>query len=230
MKDLPSIIQDWPTNAADAVAAQKALRSRLRIEDDYTKLEIIAGVDVGYDIVHNISYAVIVTMDLGRLQPLETRRANLPTIFPYIPGLLSFREIPVILEGLRGLKTTPDLLMVDGQGIAHPRRLGIAAHLGVLTDIPAIGVAKSLLTGRYEEPGPHKGDSSPLLDHKTHEKIGTVLRSKEKVKPLFISSGHGVSHETAIRLTLQCLIKHRLPEPTRIADKISKIKPEMKLL
>src|SRR5690606_26539739 len=114
------------------------------------------------------------------------------------------------------LPEAPDLLMVDGQGIAHPRRLGIAAHLGALVDLPAIGVAKSRLTGRYEEPGPHKGARTVLTDKS--EKIGTVLRSKERTNPLFISPGHRVDHDTAVEITLRCLTKYRLPEPTRIAD------------
>ena len=149
----------------------------------------------------------------------------MPTGFPYIPGLLSFRELPVVLKALQQLSELPDLLMVDGQGIAHPRRLGIAAHLGIMLDWPAIGVAKSRLTGKYNEPGNRKGDQSPLLDK--NEKIGTVLRSKDNTAPLFISPGHRMSQETALEFTLQCLVKHRLPEPTRIADKISKEKPSL---
>ncbi len=212
---------------------QKAMAGKVCLEDKHGKLETVAGIDCSYDINNNISFAVVTVMRLDALLPLETVRAQLPTGFPYIPGLLSFREIPVVLEALRLLPQLPDLLMVDGQGIAHPRRLGIAAHLGVLLDWPAIGVAKSLLTGRYREPGLHKGDNSMLLDNKSGERIGTVLRSKDKVNPLFISPGHRVSHDKALELTLQCLVKHRLPEPTRIADKISKDKPgkgEMRLL
>ena len=161
-------------------------------------------------------------MRLDALKPIKTVRAQMPTTFPYIPGLLSFRELPVVRKALEQLPELPDLLMVDGQGVAHPRRLGIAAHLGVMLNWPAIGVAKSLLTGKYKEPGKRKGDQSLLLDK--GEQIGTVLRSKDKTKPLFISPGHRVCQEAAVELTLQCLIKHRLPEPTRIADKISKDK------
>ena len=188
----------------------------------FKALRTVAGVDVSYDIKQNISYAFIVAMKLDELLPLTTVKAELPTAFPYIPGLLSFREIPIILKALDLLKEKPDLLMVDGQGIAHPRRMGIASHLGVLMDIPAIGVAKSRLTGKYEEPGPQKGNTS-LLFHK-EERIGTVLRSKDNTLPLFISPGHRMSHETALKITLDCLRRHRLPEPTRIADKLSKQK------
>ena len=210
----------WPADAAEAIAIQQALRRQVHIGDDFSPLKIIAGVDVSYDIKNNISRAVIVLMKIEDLKPLNIVVATLPTAFPYIPGLLSFREIPVILNALKRLPKQPDLLMVDGQGIAHPRRLGIAAHLGVLTNMLAIGVAKSRLTGTYIEPGMHKGNQTILLSGK--ERIGTVLRSKDKTKVLFISPGHRVGHETAVALVLQCLTRYRLPEPTRIADKISK--------
>lgn len=210
----------WPNNAAEAIAIQQTLRQHIRIGDDFTKVEIVAGIDVSYDIKSNISRAIIVLMKLAELKPIHVSVALLPTAFPYIPGLLSFREIPVILEALKMLPQTPDLLMIDGQGIAHHRRLGIAAHLGVLTDMPALGVAKSRLTGTYVEPGLLKGNHTPLMSGS--EKIGTVLRSKEKTKVLFVSPGHRISHETALDITLQSLTRYRLPEPTRIADKISK--------
>src|SRR4029077_6357512 len=132
---------------------QDALRSRLKIYDDFGTLELIAGVDVGYDIARNLAHASIVTMRPGELKPLEQAQAFMPADFPYIPGLLSFREIPAILAALAQLKTMPGLLMVDGQGIAHYRRMGIAAHLGVILDMPSIGVAKSRLTGTFTMPG-----------------------------------------------------------------------------
>lgn len=211
----------WPVSAAEAVAIQQSLRQRVRIGHNDTPFARIAGIDVSYDIANNLSRAVIVVMDAARLQLVsEPIATQIDTQFPYVPGLLSFREIPVILKALSLLDTVPDLLMVDGHGIAHPRRLGIAAHLGVLMDMPSIGVAKKKLVGSYDEPGAHKGDRSALM-HKG-EIIGTVLRSKEKVKPLFISPGHRLSHEQAVTIVQACLLKHKLPEPTRIADKISK--------
>jgi deoxyribonuclease V len=213
----------WPTNAKDAIAIQKALRDSVQISDDHAPITHIAGVDCSYDIKRNMSFAIIVIMKLNELIPIEIVRAELPTSFPYIPGLLSFREIPVILAAYKQLQIQPDLLMVDGHGIAHPRRLGIAAHLGVLLNIPSIGVAKKKLTGKYQEPHETKGSCNDLTDKEI--KIGTVLRSKDKVNPLFISPGHRVGQEKAVELVLQCLTKYRLPEPTRIADKISKIKP-----
>lgn len=210
-----------PESEAQAREMQEALRSRLRICDDFTRLELIAGVDVGYDMVRNLAHASVVTMK-SDLKPIEQVQAFVPAEFPYIPGLLAFREIPAILSALSALKATPDVLMVDGQGIAHPRRMGIAAHLGVILDMPSIGVAKSRLTGRFDVPGLEKGARSPLMAGK--ECIGMVLRSRDKVKPLFVSPGHRVSMETAVELTLRCLTRYRLPEPTRLADKLSKCK------
>jgi deoxyribonuclease V len=220
---LEKILADWPRDAQAAIAAQKSLTGQVKTENDFGEIKIIAGVDVSYNIRDNISRAVVVLMRADELQPIHIARANLPTIFPYVPGLLSFREIPVILKAFEKLPAPPDLLMVDGQGIAHPRRLGIAAHLGVLLDIPAIGVAKSRLTGRHAEPGPNRGDMAPLRDR--DEVIGTVLRSKPKTNPLFISPGHRVDMETAVRITVECLRGYRLPEPTRIADKLTKSDP-----
>ncbi|MCL9685370.1 deoxyribonuclease V [Legionella maioricensis] len=218
----------WPQNAREAIAIQEKLRGEVRIYDDFAKIEYIAGIDCSYDIKNNLSFAVIVIMKMDELTPIDIVRAELPTHFPYVPGLLSFREIPVILAAFNQLQVKPDLLMVDGHGIAHPRRLGIAAHLGVLLDIPSIGVAKSKLTGQYREPNLTKGSRNELTDKGI--KIGTVLRPKDKVKPLFISPGHRIGQEKAVDLVFQCLTKYRLPEPTRIADKISKIKPVAKVL
>jgi deoxyribonuclease V len=212
-----------PSSEAQARAIQEDLRSKLTLHDDFATLELIAGVDVGYDVPRNLAHASIVTMTAHELKPLEQVQAFAPADFPYIPGLLSFREIPAILAALATLSRTPDVLMVDGQGIAHPRRMGIAAHLGVILDMPSIGVAKSRLTGRFETPGLKKGDNNPLMVGK--EQIGIVLRSRDNVNPLFISPGHRVGMQTALTLTLQCLTRYRLPEPTRLADKFSKCKP-----
>lgn len=210
-----------PANEAEARAIQEELRSKIRLVDEPTMPKIIAGVDVGYDIVRNLAHASIVTMRLDDLKPIMQVQAYVPEPFPYIPGLLAFREIPAILTALEQLDTLPDLFMVDGQGIAHPRRMGIAAHLGVLLDMPTIGVAKKRLTGRYEMPGEAKGSQSPLYAAK-QEQIGVVLRSRDGVNPLFVSPGHRVSMERAVDLTVKCLGKYRLPEPTRKADKLSK--------
>lgn len=210
-----------PSNAAEAIAVQKNLQKKINLRDGFSKVDLIAGIDVGYDKTRNFSRAIIALMRLDDLSLETSVLAFKETTFPYISGLLSFREIPVILEAFSALAEEPDLIFVDGQGIAHPRRLGIAAHLGVLLDRPAIGVAKSRLCGRYEEPGPEKGARSVLSDK--GERIGTVLRSRNHVRPLFISPGHKISHETAVEYVLKTLTRYRLPEPTRIADKLSKV-------
>jgi deoxyribonuclease V len=180
----PLLQEPWPESATEAFLIQQELRQKVHIKNNPARFRTIAGIDVSHDLKDN-SHCAIVLMDLDSLSPMESIRISMPTKFPYIPGLLSFREIPVILKALSKLKILPDLLMVDGQGIAHPRRLGIAAHLGAILDMPAIGVAKSRLTGKYDDPAPEKGSVSPLMAGKEH--IGTVLRSKQKCKPLFIS-------------------------------------------
>jgi deoxyribonuclease V len=148
-------------------------------------------------------------------EPVETATASAKLMFPYIPGLLSFREAPACLAAVRKLKSEPDLFLIDGQGIAHPRRLGLAAHLGLFLDKPTIGCAKSRLIGEFEPPGIEKGAHSPLRDH--DQIIGAVVRTRHNVKPLFISVGHKCRLEDAIRLTLACATRYRLPEPTRLA-------------
>lgn len=208
---------------SEAIALQEKLRGQIILEDRFKKIKLIAGVDCSYDLQSNISRAVVCIFTYPEMELIESVMAHMPTDFPYVPGLLSFREIPILLEAFKILKSEPDLLLVDGMGIAHPRRMGIAAHLGLLLNVPSIGVGKSLLCGRYEMPGLMKGDRSDLIHRK--EKIGTVLRTKSNTNPLFISPGHLISHETANRIVLDCMGKFRLPEPTHIADKFSKIRP-----
>jgi deoxyribonuclease V len=214
----------WPKTPADAVALQKEMRPRVALKNGFGKIKTIAGVDVSYDIKADTSRAVIALLDYENLSLLQSVVVDAPTSFPYVPGLLSFREIPVVLKALRKLEKLPDVLMVDGQGIAHPRRLGIAAHLGVLLDWPTLGVAKSRLTGSYKEPGAEAGSMADLTDK--GERLGTVLRSKAKTNVLFISPGHKVDFDSALEITQHCLRGYRLPEPTRIADKISKQREE----
>lgn len=204
----------------DAVETQRKLAASVKLDDDLGEIKTIAGIDVGYDLKRELTKAVVAILDFPSLTLQTSVIAYAHTDFPYVSGLLAFREIPAIMKALECLKNKPDLLMVDGQGIAHPRRLGIAAHLGVLTDLPAIGVAKSRLTGKFGDISFNKYASSPLTDK--GENIGTVLRSKDKCNPLFISPGHRISHATALDITLRCLTSYRLPEPTRIADQISK--------
>jgi deoxyribonuclease V len=210
----------WPHNLEEAIAIQERLRNQIITEDQLQEpVQYVAGVDMGFEADGTISRAAVAVLSFPDLQVVETTLARRPTTFPYIPGFLSFREIPAVLDALEKVKIMPNLILCDGQGIAHPRRLGIATHLGLLIDIPTIGVAKSLLIGKYEEVPETKGSWQPLI-HKG-ETIGAVLRTRTGVKPLYISSGHRVSLPTAIDYVLRCITKYRLPETTRIADKLA---------
>lgn len=209
----------WDGDVAAARALQARLAARVRLEDDYPPLRWIAGVDVGFEADGTVTRAAAVLLDARTLAPQDEALARLPTRMPYIPGLLSFRELPAVLEALAGLPRTPDLVFVDGQGVAHPRGLGIAAHLGVVTGLPTVGVAKSILVGTHDEIGPRRGDRTALRYH--GRTIGTILRSKDGVRPLIISPGHRVALDTAPGLVLACCTRYRLPEPTRLADRLA---------
>ncbi len=212
--------QWWDASVEQAIALQRELALQVEARDGFEpeKLTTIAGVDASY---RDVSRAVVVVLSFPDLRVIEEAAATRETTFPYIPGLLSFREIPALLDALAKLRTRPELLLVDGHGIAHPRRIGIASHLGVVTGIPSIGCAKSRLTGTYVEPGPIAGDCSPLFD-RHGETIGRVVRTKARTRPLFISSGHKVGLETAVDIVMRCLRGYRLPEPARLADRLTK--------
>ena len=189
-------------------------------------LKRVAGLDAAFADGGRTIRAAAVLLDYPGLDVTEQVSVERPTTFPYVPGLLSFREVPALLEALGRLSVTPDLILCDGHGYAHPRRFGLACHLGLWLDAPAIGVAKSRLTGCHEEPGPARGDVAWLLADKgvrPGERIGAVLRTRERVKPVYVSAGHRVSLRTAIALALACTTRFRLPEPTRLADKLSKV-------
>ncbi len=210
----------WDGSIAGARALQAQLAAQVSLQDALAEpLRTVAGFDVGFEDQGATTRAAVVLLDADSLQPLEAHVARLPTSMPYVPGLLSFRELPALLQALAMLARTPDLAMVDGQGIAHPRRLGIAAHFGVATGLPALGVAKTLLVGRFEAPGPERGARSPIVHR--GEVVGCALRSKPRCNPLIVSPGHRVSLETAVQLTLRCLAGYRLPEPTRLADRLA---------
>jgi deoxyribonuclease V len=209
----------WDGDVGRARALQVELAKRVRLEDDYPPLRVIAGVDVGFEDDGAITRAAAVLLDAQTLQPLAQVIARLPTRMPYIPGLLSFRELPAVLQALSELPQVPDLIFVDGLGVAHPRGLGIAAHLGVITGLPTIGVAKSILVGQHGELGALRGDRTDLIYR--GKVIGTVLRSKDRIKPLIVSPGHRVSHASAAALVLACCTGYKLPEPTRLADRLA---------
>lgn len=209
----------WPSTVAEAIAIQQQLRAEVITTDRLEAVQYVAGVDMGFEASGTISRAAVAVLSFPDLQLQESAIARRPTSFPYIPGFLSFREIPAVLDALEKVSLIPNLILCDGQGIAHPRRFGIACHLGVILNIPTIGVAKSLLIGKHEEVPEQRGSWQPLVDR--GETIGVVLRTRHKTKPLYISSGHRVSLETAIKYVLQCTPKYRLPETTRIADKLA---------
>ena len=209
----------FPTTLEAARLIQNQLRQQVILEDRLPSIHTIAGVDVGFVDNNRLTRAAVVIMSFPELTLLESAIAQLPTSFPYIPGFLSFREIPAILEALKSVRIPPDLIFCDGQGYAHPRRLGIASHLGVLLNCPTIGVAKSRLVGTHGEVPLQKGEWTALVEQA--ETLGAVLRSRTGVKPLYISSGHRISLSTAINWVLSCLTQYRLPEPTRLADKLA---------
>jgi deoxyribonuclease V len=183
----------------------------------------IAGIDAHYAPARGLAWAAVTVLDGASLELVESAMAAVPLGFPYVPGYLSFREAPAALKALGLLREKPDLLMVDGHGYAHPRRLGVATHIGLLADIPTVGVAKSRLVGTHDEPGPARGSAVPL-NHQG-ERIGTVLRSRDGVRPLYVSVGHRLDLASAVSLVLSTLRRHRLPEPTRVADLLSRAHP-----
>nr|MBF0683702.1 deoxyribonuclease V [Pseudomonas sp.] len=220
---------DWDGSPAAAREMQKVLAGRVTLEDDFPPLRLVAGVDVGFEEGGRITRAAVVLLDALTLEPVAQSLARIPTSMPYIPGLLSFRELPAVLQALEALPQEPDLIFSDGHGIAHPRGLGIAAHLGVVTGLPTIGVAKKILTGHHEPLGEQRGDQVALLD-RGGRTIGTVLRSKNRVRPLIISPGNRVSLDTAAQLVMQFVTRYRLPEPTRLADRLASRRDEKKVL
>lgn len=215
----------WPLTVEEAIAIQEQLRDEIITSDQLGTVQYVAGVDMGFEADGTISRAAVAVLSFPDLQLQESAIARRPTSFPYIPGFLSFREIPAVLDALEKINTMPDLILCDGQGIAHPRRFGIACHLGLLVNMPTIGVAKSLLVGKHESVPDEKGSWQPLR-HRS-ETIGAVLRTRTGTKPLYISSGHRVSLPTAIEYVLRCTPKYRLPETTRIADKLASSKVAM---
>ena len=217
----PSLPHSWTVSTAEAVALQKRLATEVIRVDRLGPVRRVAGVDVGYGKRGGDAQAAVVVLDLADLSAVEATTASCPVEFPYVPGLLSFREGPAAIAAINKLRVRPDLLLCDGQGIAHPRRLGIASHLGLFLDIPSIGVAKSRLVGTHDEPGPHRGDWAPLVDK--GEVIGAVLRTRPGTRPIYVSIGHRVGLDTAIAYVMRCTTRFRLPETTRAADRLSKV-------
>jgi deoxyribonuclease V len=210
----------WNLSPKEAIRLQRELSHRLLQSWDSREVTSVAGVDVS--VKAGRARAAIVVLSYPGLKPIEAVTAEVDAVFPYVPGLLTFREGPVILAAWEKLSSRPDVLLFDGQGIAHPRGMGLAAHMGLWLDLPSIGVAKSRLYGVHEPPGPNRGDSSNLLDGADPERvIGSVLRTRSNVKPVFVSPGHRIDVKGATEFTLACCARYRLPETTRWAHRVA---------
>jgi deoxyribonuclease V len=214
-------LHGWNLSPKQAIALQARLRDRVETEDRIGTVRHVAGVDVGFEDGGTTTRAAVAVLDVGRLALVERAVVRKPTRFPYVPGLLSFREAPAVLAAFERLRVAPDLILYDGQGLAHPRRFGIASHVGVLLDAPTIGVAKTRLIGEHRVPPDRRGAWVPLRDG--GETIGAVLRTRTGVKPLYVSIGHRVSLESAVRWTMTCVTRYRLPETTRWAHRLASV-------
>lgn len=214
-------LHDWDITPKEAIALQKTLAGQVVFDRplDLGTVTLVGGVDVS--VKNNVSQAAVVVLTFPELEVIETVLAQQPTSFPYVPGLLSFREGPVLVEAFEKLKNTPDVFIFDGMGRIHPRRLGIAAHMGLWLQTPTVGCGKTHFIGDYAPPGEQKGDHSDLT-HKG-ELLGVVLRTRSKVKPVYISPGHLIDLESALALTLRCTPRYRLPEPIRAAHDAARL-------
>ena len=216
-------IHRWDVSVADAQRIQRGLADSVVRRGRLDAVELIAGIDISGADEKGMSRGAIVVLRYPSMEVVEVGTALMKIEFPYVPGLLSFREIPLVLAACRHLSTTPDLFIADGQGIAHPRRLGLASHLGLLLEKSTIGCAKSRLIGEFAEPGAEKGAWSPLRDG--DGTIGAVVRTRSRVRPVFVSVGHKCTLEDAIRVTVACATRYRIPEPARLAHQaVSKLR------
>lgn len=208
-------LHDWPATEDEAVALQNALSRRVDTSATFGKFDFIAGCDIAYHLTEPRLFAAVVVLKANDLSVVEERMVTREVTFPYIPGLLSFREVPALLTAFAELRQAPDVVMLDGQGIAHPRRFGLACHLGLWLNLPCVGCAKSWLVGDYEEPGPNAGDATPLSSN--GEEVGAVVRSATGVKPVFVSPGHRIDVASATAVVRATLSRYRHPAPTRAA-------------
>ncbi len=212
----PVFEHPWNLNEAEALLLQKELAKKVIVHDELNDIKYISGCDVAYDDKNDLQIAAVVVLDSETFDVVETSVVEDVSHFPYIPGLFSFRELPSLVKALDAIKTIPDLIVCDGQGIAHPRKFGLACHLGVLFDVPTIGCGKTRLHGQSIDPGLKRGDHAPLFDNE--EIIGNVLRTQDNVKPVYVSVGHKISLKTACDWIIKLSPNFRLPETTRHAD------------
>ena len=208
----------WSVTPRQAVAIQRELAARVIPRGRVPKLRLAAGADLAFSPDRKECIAGVVVWDVGSAEIVEQHVVRQPTRFPYVPGLLSFREAPAILAALRKVRAAPDVFLFDGQGLAHPRRFGLACHVGLILDRPSLGCAKSLLVGSFTAPARARGATTPLVHD--GETVGMIVRTRDGVKPVYVSVGHRLSLDAAAEITLACCIRYRLPEPTRLADKL----------
>lgn len=208
-------LHSWKVTPRQAAEIQRRLASKVRLSGGRRAFGTVAGIDVSYDRGDPVLYAAVVVLRADTLEVVETALASGPVNFPYIPGLLSFREIPIVLKAWRRLRGRPDCLLCDGQGLAHPRRFGLACHLGLVLNLPSVGCAKTRLLGTFAETGPARGSRAPLWDR--GEQIGAVVRTRDGVAPVFVSVGHKIGLDRAVDLVLSTSGRYRLPEPVRRA-------------
>jgi len=212
----PKRLHPWDVTPREAIEIQNRLRKQLIFAPcEVDHMRLVAGADVSFDKGSDQIFAAVVVLELPHFRVMEEASVTDISRFPYIPGLLSFREAPAVLKAFEKLRSQPDAVMLDGQGLAHPRRMGLACHLGLLLDLPAVGCAKSLLVGRYDEPEPKAGSYSPLIDR--DEVVGVALRTRDETSPMFVSAGHKIDLESSIKLVMRCVAGYRQPEPTRQA-------------
>ncbi len=213
-------LHPWNVNAEEAIQIQNNLKNHIVLEKTFTEIRTIGGADVAYSKDRNILFAAIAVLSFPKMETLNITTAQGETSFPYVPGLLSFREAPILINALRKLKMKPDVMTYDGQGIAHPRGIGLASHMGLWLDLPSIGCAKTPLLNDFINPGPSRGSFEPI--RKEGKEVGAVLRTKDKVKPLFVSPGHRIDLSTSIQLILESCQGFRSPEPLRKAHQASR--------
>ena len=212
----PQLVTRWNLTPREAIRLQESLRERVELQDRFGEIRFVAGADMAFDPETEVAFAGVIIYRFPGLEEVERRMARRRLRFPYVPGLLSFRESPVLLAAFARLRTEPDLILIDGHGLGHPRRFGIACHIGILFDKPTIGCAKSRLVGEHQEPGKKAGSTTPLMLE--GERIGVVLRTRDNVRPIYVTTGHRVSLDSAVGLVKQCVDGFRIPKPTREAD------------
>ena len=212
----PQFETRWNLTPRQAIRLQESLRERVELQDRFGDIRFVAGADMAFDPETEVAFAGVIVYRFPGLEEVERRMARRRLRFPYVPGLLSFRESPVLLAAFARLRTEPDLILIDGHGLAHPRRFGLACHIGILFDKPTIGCAKSRLVGEHQDPGKKAGSTTPLMLE--GERIGVVLRTRDDVRPIYVTTGHRVSLESAVGLVKQCMDGLRIPKPTREAD------------